>query len=140
VKGRPFFDTNVLIYAALTPADPRAEPARVLLGQGGLISVQVLNEFIHTARYKFRQPWNQVLETIADIRELCPTVTPLTVEVGEHGLAIAQRYGYHLWDALVIAAALEASCDTLYSEDMQDGQKIEGMRIRNPFRGQDEVL
>ena len=48
-------------------------------------------------------------------------------------LAISERYGYRVYDALVIAAALEASCKILYSEDMQDSQEIEGLTIRNPF-------
>jgi predicted nucleic acid-binding protein len=60
-------------------------------------------------------------------------VMPLEVETHERALAIAQRYGYRIFDALIIAAALEASCETLYSEDMQDGQRIGGATIRNPF-------
>lgn len=134
MKGGAFFDTNVLIYAALAPVDPRAEKARALLHQGGEISVQVLNEFVHTARYKFRQPWEQVLASVADIRELCPTVAPLTVEVHDRALALALRTGYHFWDALVVATALERGCVTLYSEDLHHGQKIDSLTIRNPFR------
>jgi predicted nucleic acid-binding protein len=78
---------------------------------------------------------DQVLEKLAAIRTLSSAITPLAVDVHERALAIAQRYGYHLWDALIIAAALEARCDTLYSEDLRDGQKIDGLRIHNPFNG-----
>jgi predicted nucleic acid-binding protein len=133
MNGKPFFDTNVLVYA-VNPDDPRGESARQLLAAGGLVSVQVLNEFASVAHDKLHQPWDQVSEKLAAIRSLLAAVTPLTVEVHERALAIAQRYGYHLWDALIIAAALEAACGTLYSEDLQDGQQIEGLRIRNPFR------
>jgi predicted nucleic acid-binding protein len=134
VNGQGFFDTNILVYAAIRPQDPRAEPARALLDAGGLISIQSLDEFVNIARHKLGRPWSEVLEGLADIRVLCPVVTPLTVEVHERALGIAQRYGYRIWDALIIAAGLEASADTLYSEDLQDGQKIEGLTIRNPFR------
>jgi predicted nucleic acid-binding protein len=56
-----------------------------------------------------------------------------TLKTHERALRIAQRYGYHFFDALVIAAALEAGSSTLYTEDMQDGQAIEALTIRNPF-------
>ena len=58
----------------------------------------------------------------------------MTAGLGGHSLAIAERFGYHIFDALMIAAALEASSDTLYSEDLQNGQKIGKLTIRDPFR------
>jgi predicted nucleic acid-binding protein len=118
VNRPPFFDTNVLIYAAVEN-DPRGELARSLVSAGGFISVQVLNEFAHTARYKLRRPWSEVI--------------PLSARMHDRGVGIARRYGYRLWDALIIAAALEAGAHTLYSEDMHDGHAIEGLAIRNPF-------
>ncbi|MGD1092590.1 MAG: VapC toxin family PIN domain ribonuclease, partial [Bryobacteraceae bacterium] len=63
----------------------------------------------------------------------CPSVAPLTLELHGRGLQVAQRYGYQIFDALVIAAALDAGSSTLYTEDMQDGQRIETLTIRNPF-------
>jgi predicted nucleic acid-binding protein len=129
----PFFDTNVLIYA-FGEGDPRSQTARKLLGEGGVTGVQVLNEFVATARRKLGFSWEEVVASLAAIRVLCPSVTPLTLESHERGLHIAQRYGYHIFDALVIAAAIEAGSDTLYTEDMQDGQSIETVRIRNPFK------
>jgi predicted nucleic acid-binding protein len=77
----------------------------------------------------------QVLNQFAAIRALCPSVTPVTLETHDRVLGIAQRYGYHIFDALVIAAALDAGSSTLYTEDMQDGQRIETLTIRNPFSG-----
>ncbi len=129
-----FFDTNVLIYA-FREKDPRNQISRKLLGEGGVTGVQVLNEFVAVARRKLGFSWEEVLESLTAIRLLCPSVAPLTLETHERALQIAQRYSYHVFDALVIAAALEAGANTLYTEDMQDGQAIEALTIRNPFSG-----
>jgi predicted nucleic acid-binding protein len=79
-------------------------------------------------------PWEDVLEALAAIRVLCPSPVPLTLETHDAALRIARRHGYHIYDSLVIAAALDASCGKLYSEDMHDGHVIDGLTIRNPFR------
>jgi len=130
----PFFDTNVIIYA-FREEDRRNQTSRKLLGEGGVTGVQVVNEFVAIARRKLGFDWEEVLEALAAIRVLCRTVLPLTLETHERALRIAQRYGYHIFDALVIAAALEAGSGTLYTEDLQDGQRIETLTIRNPFLG-----
>lgn len=129
-----FLDSNVLVYAALQP-DRRTAVAKDLLAQGGTISVQVLNEFANVARRKLRRPWPEIARALADIRAVCPAPLPLTVATHEAALALATRHGFAFYDALIVAAALEAGCATLLSEDMQDGQVIEGrLTIRNPFR------
>ncbi len=134
MNASPFFDTNVLIYA-FREDDLRSQTARNLLGEGGVTGVQVLNEFVAVARRKLGFDWREVLESLGAIRVLCRSVIPLTLETHKQAVDIAQRYGYHFFDALVIAAALEAGSSTLYTEDMQDGQRIETLRIRNPFSG-----
>jgi predicted nucleic acid-binding protein len=134
MPGKAFFDTNVLLYA-LSEADDRSEKAEALLAAGGVVSVQVLNEFIAVARRKLEMSWTETTEALAAIRVLCPSPIPITVDIHDRALAIAQRYGYHIYDALVAAAALDANCDTLYSEDLQDGQVIDNhLTIRNPFK------
>jgi predicted nucleic acid-binding protein len=134
MKGElPFLDTNVLIYA-FGEDDPRTEAAEALLARGGVIGVQTLNEFVAVATRKLAMPWEEVLEALSAIRVLCPSPVPLTVETHDSALRIAGRYGYRIYDSLVIAAAIEARCSTLFSEDMRDGQVIEGLTIRNPFR------
>jgi predicted nucleic acid-binding protein len=127
-----FFDTNVLIYA-FAKNDPRAEIAEALLARGGVVGVQTLNEFVAVAVRKLAMPWQEVLEALRAIRVLCPAPVPLTVRTHDAGLRIAERYGYPIYDSLVIAAALEACCGTLFSEDMKHGQIIDGLTIRNPF-------
>jgi predicted nucleic acid-binding protein len=134
VPGKAFFDTNVLIYA-FAKDDPRAEAALDLLAQGGVVGVQTLNEFVAVAVRKLRMPWSEIVEALGAIRTLCPAPVSVTVATHDKALRIVERYGYHIYDALVIAAAMEASCRTLYSEDMRDGQVIEGLTIRNPFGG-----
>ena len=128
-----FFDTNVLIYA-FAEDDPRTPVASALLAAGGVVGVQTLNEFVAVAVRKLAMPWDEVLEALSALRVLCPSPVPLTVRTHDRALGIAERYRYHIYDSLVIAAALEARCDTLFSEDMNHGQAIEGLTIRNPFR------
>ena len=127
----PFFDTNVLLYA-VRAEDPRAERARTLLANGGIISVQALNEFTNVARRKLGQPWGEIKEKLGAVRALCE-VKALTVDTHERARALAERYGYRFYDALQLASALESGCSILYTEDMQHGQQIEGLTIRNPF-------
>ena len=130
---RPFFDTNVLIYVYRLN-DPRSEMAERLLAAGGVVGVQTLNEFVSVAHRKLNMPWKAILDALDDIGVLCPSPVPLTLAIHQKALQIAQRYRYHIYDSLMIAAALQASCHTLFSEDMQDGQTIDGLTIRNPFR------
>jgi predicted nucleic acid-binding protein len=133
MSDRPFFDTTTLIYA-ISEGDPRSVVAESLLAAGGYISVQVLNEFTAVVRRKLKMPWEEVHEALAAIRALCEPATPLTVATHESALQIATRYGYHIYDSLILAAALEVGCNILYSEDMQDGLQIEGLTIQNPFQ------
>jgi predicted nucleic acid-binding protein len=133
MRGRAFLDTNVLIYA-FAKDDPRAEVAEELLGRGSVVGVQNLNEFVAVAVRKLAMPLPEILQALHAIRSLCPLPVPVTVKAHDAALQIVGTYGYHIYDALVIAAALEASCTTLYSEDMRDGQVISNLTIRNPFR------
>jgi predicted nucleic acid-binding protein len=128
-----FFDTTILVYA-VTQTDRRTAVAEELLVRGGCVSVHVLNEFVAVARRKLHMPWKEIQEATTLIRSLCEAPLSLTIEMHDDALRICQRYKYHIYDALVIAAALNSGCTTLYSEDMQDGQKIDSLRIHNPFR------
>jgi predicted nucleic acid-binding protein len=127
-----FFDTNVLVYIA-SEDNVKADQAEALLADGGAISVQVLNELANVARRKMRLSWGDTQALLTLFRGLL-TVHPLTVEVHDTGLELAERYGFSTWDAMIAASALHAGCDTLWSEDMQHGMVLdEGLRIVNPF-------
>jgi predicted nucleic acid-binding protein len=132
-KDKDFFDTNVLIYA-VAKDDPRTTQAEELLASGGIIGVQSLNEFVSVARRKLGMSSKEVKEFLDVICILCPKPVPISLNTHKAALAIAERYGYSIYDALVVSAALEAGCKTLYSEDLQDGQIINRqLTIRNPF-------
>jgi predicted nucleic acid-binding protein len=129
--GKPFFDSNVLLY--LITADAKAERAEALLGTGAVISVQVLNEFASVASRKSKKTWAEIREMLHAIRANCEVI-PLTIEIHERGLGISERYGFTIYDSLILAAAIQAKCRVVYSEDMQNGQVVESVTIRNPFK------
>jgi predicted nucleic acid-binding protein len=128
-----FFDTNVLLY--LVSNDPvKADRAEALLRDGGVISVQVLNELTHVARRKMRMSWSETRDFLSMLRGVL-TVQSVTLGTHDTGLAVAERYGLSTYDAMIAAAALEAGCETLWSEDMQHGMALsERLHIANPFR------
>lgn len=131
-----FIDTSVLLYLA-SDDSAKAERAEAAVAAGGAISVQVLNEFANVARRKMRLSFADTRVFLATLRSLL-TVHPLTTETHETGLALAERYGFSIYDAMIVASALQAGCNTLLSEDMQDGLTLqEGLRIVNPFRPAD---
>jgi len=128
-----FFDTNVLIYLA-SADQTKAEKAETLIHNGGIISVQVLNEITSVSRRKMGLSWTETHSFLAAIRGLLQ-VDPITVDVHETGLELAERYILSLYDAMIAASALHSECDTLWSEDMQDGLVIANrLQIVNPFR------
>ena len=127
-----FLDTNVLVYLAQGDAD-KADRVEALLAEGPVLSVQVLNELANVLRRKAAFSWDETHRFLAIVREL-GRIAPLDVPTHDLGLAVAERHALSIYDSLIIAAALQADCDVLWSEDMQDGQEIEGrLTIRNPF-------
>jgi predicted nucleic acid-binding protein len=129
---KPFLDTNILVHAVLSD-DPRCPTAEGLLAAGGTISVQVLNEFANVARSKLKWPWLDIEATLTLVRSRSGRVRDISVLTHQAALALARDHGLSFYDALIIAAALEAGCDTLYSEDMQHGRKFGSLAIVNPF-------
>lgn len=126
-----FFDTNILLY--LVSGDPaKANRAEQLVAQGGVISVQVLNEFAAVAASKKGVQFAKIRESLAAFRALF-AVVPLDIETHEIGLDIAERYRVSIYDTMIVAAALRAGCTTLYTEDLQHRQTIERLTVHNPF-------
>ena len=133
MSDKPFLDTNVVLYA-FRQGDARSQRAEILLAAGGTLSVQVLNEFVNVARRKLNRSWEEVRRALGILRVFCPDPAPVTIETHDRAVQIAERYGYSIFDSLIVAAALERQCETLYSEDLQAGQVIEGrLRVKNPF-------
>jgi predicted nucleic acid-binding protein len=126
-----FFDSNVLVY--FFAADPgKAQRSERLLAAGGLISVQVLNECVLVMLRKFGASWSQIQDMSDKLRSVCGLV-PVTEAVHVRGIEIARRHNLHVYDAMVVAAAVLAGCATLYSEDTHNGLIIDGLTIRNPY-------
>ena len=130
--ARPFFDTNILLYL-LSDDAAKADKAEELLGAGGVISVQVLNEFTSVATRKLAMSIAEVREVLNTVRGIC-RVDPLSVEIHDRGLDIAERYRFSLYDSMIVASALIGECPTLYSEDLQSRQRIDArLTVVNPF-------
>ena len=127
-----FFDTNILLYLLSDDTD-KANQAEALLSKGGVISVQVLNEFTSVAYRKLKMTYTEIDEILQTIRSICE-VKDLTLDTHTLGLSIAERYGFSFYDSLILSAGVLAECKVLYSEDMQAGQKIsDQLVITNPF-------
>jgi predicted nucleic acid-binding protein len=127
-----FFDTSVVLYL-LSAETRKADRAEALLAAGGAISVQVLNEFAAAARRKRLLDWVELREALSAVRTVCVTY-PVTEEIHDRALDVAERYGFAVYDSTIVAAAQAAGCRTLFSEDLQHGQVVDGtLTVRNPF-------
>jgi predicted nucleic acid-binding protein len=127
-----FVDTNVLLYQ-LSSDTAKAECSEALLREGGAISVQVLNELANVARRKIGLEWAEVRTLTETLRSLL-RVVPLDADTHARGLRLCERHGFSVYDGMIVAAALEAGCTILWSEDMHAGLQVEGrLTIRNPF-------
>jgi predicted nucleic acid-binding protein len=126
-----FLDTNILVYAF--SQDRRAERARALM-PSGVVGIQSLNEFANVALRKLGMDWRELRAALDMIEELCVLDGVIDRKLHRHGLEIAERYRLSVYDAMIVAAALRAGCDILWSEDMQDKLVIENaLTVRNPF-------
>ncbi len=134
-----FLDTNILVYSFDTGKPSKQKTAKQLikaaLDQGtGCTSYQVIQEFLNVATRKFESPLS-----IADCqRYLSAVLEPLcevftSIGLYHQALELRERWQYSFYDSLILAAALQAHCKILYTEDLQQGQKIDKLIIRNPF-------
>jgi predicted nucleic acid-binding protein len=129
---RPFFDTNILLHL-LSDDAAKADKAEELLEVGGVVSVQVLNEFTSVATRRLSMSIAEVREVLNTVRAIC-RVDSLTVEIHDQGLDIAERYRFSLDDSMIVASALFGECSTLCSEELQHHQRIDDqLTIINPF-------
>jgi predicted nucleic acid-binding protein len=132
MSAKRFIDTNVLIYA-FSDDDAKVSVAEGVLAAGGIISVQVLNEFTNVCRRKLKLEWYAIEERLAVVKALTYEVLPITLDHHEKAITLARAHDFGFYDALIIAAALVSNCTALISEDLQHGRTIEGLRIENPF-------
>jgi predicted nucleic acid-binding protein len=127
-----FIDTNVLIYL-MSSDELKATRAEQIMEAGGVISIQVLNEFTSVARRKLSMSWEEIREFTGIVRSIC-SVEKLSDSIYDLGCQLAERYSLSVYDAMIVASALTSGCTTLFSEDMQDGLIIDKkLKISNPF-------
>lgn len=139
MSDRFFLDTNVFVYTFDAKAPAKAKKAAHLIRRAsntgeGVISYQVVQEFFNVALRRFTQPMSvaeaeQYLITV--LRPLLAVHSSPTIYL--QALRIAEKHRMSWYDSLIVAAALDGQCERLYSEDFQHGQKIESLRIENPF-------
>ena len=128
---KAFFDTNILVYT--TTSDAKKQKALDCLRGGGIVSVQIFSEFVHVARRKLRYDWPQIEQALNLFRTSVDDIVPLTQATHSSALALARDHGVAFYDAVVLASAIEAGCDTLVSEDLQHGRSFGTLVIVNPF-------
>ena len=126
-----FLDSNVLLYL-LDITSAKRPLALQLARRGGVISVQVLNEFADVARRKFHVSFADVSASLAPIKEVF-RVVPVTLDVHDLAWEIASTYRLRIYDACIVAAADLAGCDALYTEDLNHGKRIGRVTVCNPF-------
>jgi predicted nucleic acid-binding protein len=132
-----FLDSNIIVYAYDERYAWKQERALNVVADGGVISVQSLNECANVFIRKQRRTWREVRVILDQLQRWCEPVLPLTIAVQRRAVDIAAQHGLRIYDACIVATALEAGCETLLSEDLQDGRVFEGrLTIRNPFATQ----
>lgn len=139
MSGRFFLDTNIFVYAFDAQAPAKAKRASALIRRAadtgeGIISYQVVQEFFNVAFRRFAHP----MSTAEAEQYLVTVLRPLLAIHSSpalyfEALRIHERHRISWYDSLIIAAAREGLCEAIYSEDFQEGRKIEGLRIENPF-------
>ena len=137
MNDKIFLDTNILVYAfgakKSTVPEPRIAMAEQIVMLGGVVSIQVLNEFVQVCHRKADLSWVQILGSLEVIKDLCGRTIPLTIETHEAAVDLSRRHSFNIYDSLILAAAMQAGCTTLYTEDMQHGQTFGKLTIVNPF-------
>lgn len=129
-----FFDTNILVYTQGSGA--KADLSRRCLAQGGVVSVQVLNEFANVSARKLARMWDEIEVVLRDILQLLDTPVALTVSIHRAAVVLAKRHRVSMYDALIGAAAQSAGCERVLTEDLQHDQTFGSTRIVNPFHSQ----
>ena len=130
-----FLDTNILVYAHTDLDIVKQSVAQNLIADSpSFISTQVLQELSNTLNRKFKHTWDDVANVLLD----ATVNNDLHINVENtirQACQLAKRYGFSFYDSMIVSAAIECNCIILYSEDLQDGQVIEGkLTVKNPFK------
>ncbi|WP_447963259.1 PIN domain-containing protein [Nitrospira sp. Ecomares 2.1] len=139
MSAKFFLDTNIVVYTFDVRAPKKKERAQELVEQAlrtheGVVSTQVVQEFLNVATTKFTVPLklSDAQQYLQDVLSPLCSVFP-SIDLYRQALVLQQDTQYSFYDALIIGGALQAGCEALYSEDLQHGQQIRGLQILNPF-------
>jgi len=131
-----FLDTNVLLYLMSADESKADRAEQLMLGDGlgsRVVSVQILNEFANVAMRKLDMSLPEIREVLQTVRIMC-SVEAVTLETHDSGLDLSERYGFAIYDSMMLASALLADCSVVYTDYLQLGQNIEGtLAVNNPF-------
>lgn len=127
-----FFDTNVLVYAFASD-DRRSAMAESLLAAGGVLGVQALNELTNVLHRKLSRSWDEIDSATGILESFLGPARPLTSAIHGRAIRLARDHRLSFYDALIVAAAQDAGCTTLLSEDLQHGRRFGSLRVLNPF-------
>jgi predicted nucleic acid-binding protein len=139
MRARSFLDTNIFVYSFDTSAPEKRRRAQQLISDAlregdGVISYQVVQEFLNVALRRFRKPMSLADAQAYLGRVLWPMCEVLPEErLYRDALSIKEETGWSFYDALVVGSAVAGGCPILLSEDLQDGRVVRGVEIRNPF-------
>lgn len=136
MSGKEFVDTNILIYAFDLTAGKKRETAAALVERlwserAGCVSVQVLQEFYVTATKKLRMPPSEALAQVERLGQWTVHRPSLNDVLRAIQLQRAKKISF--WDAMILRSAISSACALVWSEDLSDGQRWEGVVVRNPF-------
>lgn len=137
MNDKCFFDSNVLVYMQDATDKTKQNQARKLFSEcveneTAVISTQCLQEFYNVVAGKLKQDKIETNKIIHNLSENVPTVQ-ITPALIENAIDISIQTQFSFWDSLILSAAENADCDILYSEDLNDGQIVNGVTIKNPF-------
>jgi predicted nucleic acid-binding protein len=139
MKGKYFIDTNIFVYTFDHTNRKKQKRSKEIIAEAlekstGVVSYQVIQEFLNVSTKKFKFPLSltdcqRYLNII--LEPLCEVFS--SIELYHHALEIMERWQYSFYDSLIISAALTADCKIIFSEDLQHNQKIHNLTVINPF-------
>jgi len=133
MNNRIALDTNILVYCHSNAEPEKQETATSFFSLCPVISTQVLSEYINVIKRKLKMPKDEIMDVCLQNIELC-ILQPVSLSTLIYARHLLERYDFQLFDSIVVASALEANCQILYSEDFQHGFLVENrLKIINPF-------
>jgi len=133
MNKRIALDTNILVYCHSNAEPEKQETATSFFALYPVISTQVLSEYINVIKRKLKMPKDEIMDICLQNIELC-ILQPISISTLKYARLLLDRYDFQLFDSIVVASALEADCQILYSEDFQNGLLVEKrLKIINPF-------